>query len=71
MSEVENFKIKIDNKTTDKKKYFVLHEKNAYYLINVGLSKFQNCQIFTITNHNETFYPEDNLSSGSSNKYLY
>ena len=66
MSEVENFKIKIDNKTTDKKKYFVLHEKNAYYFINVGLSKFQNCQIFTITNHNETFYPEDNLSSGCS-----
>ena len=65
MSQVEYFRIKIDNKTTDKTKYFILNTENGYYYINRALEKFQNCQIFSITNHNENYYPEDNLSQGS------
>ena len=64
MSQVENFKIKIDNKTTDKTKYFVLNKENGYYYINRALGAFENCQIFSITNHNENYYPEDNLTQG-------
>ena len=65
MSQVENFKIKIDNKTTDKTKYFTLNVENGYYYINKAFEKFENCQIFSITNHNENYYPEDNLTQGS------